>query len=941
MSKNNFFFKLTGTEEKYTEEYLTKVIAEILEKEGMLDFDSLHEKILEHYPEAKVNRAALLGLATTEFHVGKASKGARSDGKLKSGKRNYFFGLQNSDEKHTEEHLIKEIADVLKEKPLAKEDLFDEIVVRYNDEKINFSAFKNLLADKFLYRDKKYHLSPDNQPEADEQTIEKDAKYLFQQSKYMSALQKYVLYSNEELYKEFYGKLEEPDTPVMDIVLPAMATEIKQGAQDVEKCADICIRINRNSDYYLAKIEAAIGNIGTENSELSCSAFISNESVQKLLGAYGILTAADFAKVNPKIALILSCIDLDGTIAGIESLAEGYSSKMSDAINEAISNALKDRTYDVLLRRYGHFTGKEDTLEELGSEYGLTRERVRQIESKGKRKLSSYVLDVRSEVEGYFDLLIKSDGASYKRVKELLNASEDQDTVYHACLLLEPANINYRYDGKYHLVYDSDVITIDDIEKQIIDEYGKLFAVSRYDAASEFEKEVIDNNYALSGRQHNLYRLRRYNQSDFLIDLIAELFPDGYRQYNEDDYSMLAEEYANRLGDDVEVPSIAAVRGIVGRDVFCQIDKGTYKFRRECAEIPVELFNDIFDFIVDHLPAVDYVTIYENFEHELNKLGINNYHYMKGVIDYSLPDDLTTKRNYITETDNRVSAVEARLAFMRSFPGAFTMDDLQEKYPGVQPYVFQFLCYDEVKNGLVQIGRKRFIYSDKLNISDSHIAKIREVIEDLFKNTDTRILSSRKVYAKIKLSYPDLLEDLPFIEDQFSMFSVIKYLYANDYYLDRPYISKEEPDAERITTRGIILGYLEKHEKVDYDKYRNYCMKMNIPMIYTYMQLVDELSDNYVQINDRQMIRKEEFAISERVLQDIERTLELIFSKAGKIDTATFNGYMMLPSIKYKWNKHVLAGIIRSYFSEKYEVINITEGSKSEAVDYEIERYVA
>ena len=605
-----------------------------------------------------------------------------------------------------------------------------------------------------------------------------------------------------------------------------------------------------------------------------------------------------------------------------------------------VSESLKDRHYDVLLRRNGSFVGKPATLEELGNEYKLTRERVRQIEAKAKKKLSRASIGIKDILKRYFAFLIKSEGLPFIRIKDTLN-KEDNETLINACLILEPADINYKYDGKYHVIYDSDIISVEDIEKEVEARFGKLFAVSRYDTATDFEKNVIDNNYSLSGRQQNLYRLKRYNQSDFLIDLIDELFPNGYRLYNEDDYNVIANEYANRLGDDVEVPSMPAVRGIVGRDVFCQIDKGTYKLRKECAEIPLELSNRIFDFIVDHLPAVDYITIYDEFEDELRKLGIDNYYYMKGVIDYSLPDDLTTKRNYITETDNRVTAVEARLAFMRSIDGAFTLDDLENKYPGVKPYVFQFMCYEEGKNGLVQIGRKKFAYSDKLSITKGQSAKLKNIIEELFRNTNEDVLSSRKVYAKTKLSYPDLLEEMPYIEDQFSMFSIIKHLFSGEYYLDRPYISKIEPDTERITTRNLILSHLNENDTVNYNVYRDYCLRMNIPMIYTYMQLVDELSESYVQVDDRQMIKKEEFNISEKALQDMEKILELIFSRTEKLETETFNGYMMLPQLKYKWSKHVLAGIIRSYFGEKYEVTNITEWSKPEAVDYEIERYVA
>lgn len=58
------------------------------------------------------------------------------------------------------------------------------------------------------------------------------------------------------------------------------------------------------------------------------------------------------------------------------------------ALNEALET-LTDREEKVLRMRYGLLDGKNYTLEEVGREFGVTRERIRQIESKALRKLRS------------------------------------------------------------------------------------------------------------------------------------------------------------------------------------------------------------------------------------------------------------------------------------------------------------------------------------------------------------------------------------------------------------------------------------------------------------------------------------------------------------------------------------------------------------------------
>jgi len=60
---------------------------------------------------------------------------------------------------------------------------------------------------------------------------------------------------------------------------------------------------------------------------------------------------------------------------------------MCQEISDVLSDVLTEREKDVISLRYGLNSGQPYTLEEVGGMFNLSRERVRQIQSKAMRKL--------------------------------------------------------------------------------------------------------------------------------------------------------------------------------------------------------------------------------------------------------------------------------------------------------------------------------------------------------------------------------------------------------------------------------------------------------------------------------------------------------------------------------------------------------------------------
>lgn len=92
---------------------------------------------------------------------------------------------------------------------------------------------------------------------------------------------------------------------------------------------------------------------------------------------------------------------LEDTAAESPAEATGYSI-LKDKMNEVLTT-LSDRERTVLIQRFGLLDGKPKTLEEVGMEFNVTRERIRQIEAKALRKMRH---PTRSkQLKAFLDLL--------------------------------------------------------------------------------------------------------------------------------------------------------------------------------------------------------------------------------------------------------------------------------------------------------------------------------------------------------------------------------------------------------------------------------------------------------------------------------------------------------------------------------------------------------
>ncbi|MDO8536693.1 MAG: sigma factor-like helix-turn-helix DNA-binding protein, partial [bacterium] len=120
-------------------------------------------------------------------------------------------------------------------------------------------------------------------------------------------------------------------------------------------------------------------------------------------------------------------------------------------IVNSLLKTLPDRGKEVLERRYGIISNEPETLEAIGEDFGVTRERVRQIEEAAFSQLRKN--DIIKEVEDIFKYLYKhlSDHGDHRREERLLSDFAYQKSSPAMLFLLDLSSyFNRRNETKKH-----------------------------------------------------------------------------------------------------------------------------------------------------------------------------------------------------------------------------------------------------------------------------------------------------------------------------------------------------------------------------------------------------------------------------------------------------------------------------------------------------------
>ena len=672
------------------------------------------------------------------------------------------------------------------------------------------------------------------------------------------------------------------------------------------------------TDELAALLDSVINSIPDSLNNQYINKYLLEKEVIDTFYLLGIEKIIDLKNVSPYLLIVLYNHKTNDLYYILNSLNSSFNEAILVFFNK-IKWSFERDDYIIISGRNG-WNGKKETLEDIGNKLSLTRERIRQKELKSSLILYNEANENKSLLNSFGYQLFNKYDSRILTTDTLMKEIKDDTRLFLTLIeKIEYNSINYSHE--YDVLYVGDTKELDTVVEKNLRQIPLAFPENRIiDIINVFDdkmktliKRIILINYKQSG---NFYIRKDFRISDVILLSMDKLFPTGYKISSDSNFNSLKRNIMEKYGDIGLVINKRQVAGLLENHKYRLVDRGTYLNPIYLPKLSANLVKDIIDFINNEGDLVHYDMIMYKFNEELNQLGVSNKYMLKGVLDPEINNLFYTKRDYITKHKGINSSAFIN-EYIASNDSEFSFDDLKNRFNGTKDYILYNVLYN--RNDIIWLSNKRFINKKNLKISDEVVLGIYEECEKLFEQLKSNQISSKKIYARLSFTNNALLKTINVVKSHNDLFSLLQSLFADKYYFNRPIISKTK---EKTNFYDMLKSYLSTKTEFNKEVVDGFSEKMNIRYLPSYIDFLEEMSEEYVQVSVDSMIRKDAFEINDEELSEIDGSLKLILTRMKLIDTKTFKGYYIFPQINKKWNKYLLIGILRTYFGDKYDIEN-------------------
>lgn len=638
-----------------------------------------------------------------------------------------------------------------------------------------------------------------------------------------------------------------------------------------------------------------------------------------------VKTTIDLSKSNDLIKMLFLTIDPVEFFAFEKYINKKNQEKIINDIN-GLFNRLRPREEKVVRLRYGIGISENKSLVEIGNEFNCTRERIRQIELKGMDHFKNVLYsnkNLQNEIKSFADFIF----TFISKDKEYIFAPHIKDFMgldaSEFLFVLDKFVEGYCFNQKYQILYN-DQTSISDIISNIINDLEDSYSTEEFNKLPAYLQKIVLNNY-----KHSLERYVRkgVTASSIIDDVLINVYNSRINVNDPNEYNNFIKYMEDNYKLGKSVSNDHNFRSILNRLNYYPVDQGVYQKVDKLIVLPTELENKIYDYLKSLNNFILFSQILNEFKDELFSVGITNRHYLKTVLDFNLPKELCSTKDYIKPVSIKGSPIDIIKKSFKSFNGVFTIDDIKKVNPTASDFTINVCINQERENGLINLTNK-FIYINKDFFTSDEKNSLKKLIKDNIISNNGYV-TIKKIYQKIYFNDKDFFNRHKLIENRFILYSILQYFFNKEFYFKRPFIALEED--ENITVINKILEYMNTLDLVTDDDLDNFYKRNSMRKIDN-NNFYEGIADDYIRLDSDKYIKQDKFVISDDNIKKIGKTVELILSRQKQIDTVNFTGYRILPDIGYTWNKTLFASIINKYFSDKFEVNEIVKNRNREFI---------
>jgi hypothetical protein len=278
-------------------------------------------------------------------------------------------------------------------------------------------------------------------------------------------------------------------------------------------------------------------------------------------------------------------------------MEKGYKKICKDLISD-----LKDREKEVILRRFGLEGREKETLQSIGNSFGITRERVRQIEDAALKKIRSKIEKHRRIFDEFLNYFKKfGDLRKEEKIFEELGGNEKNELVF--LLSLDRRFLRFNQNKEFYSLWTTNLNSLEKVKSLIFSICKKFEREKKLMDLNEISSEFKIKEKLLEGFLEISKRIQRNKKGLYGLREWPEINPRGIRDKAYLVFKELKRPlHFTEVAKMIEGANLKSVHNELIKDRrFVLIGRGIYALK-EWGYFPGEVKDVIFKFLKEEGP---------------------------------------------------------------------------------------------------------------------------------------------------------------------------------------------------------------------------------------------------------------------------------------------------------------------------------------------------